>query len=101
MLALKKAKKAKKKRKEKRIVPLKKKIKHSAEFVVTSRSRLSTGGHDGLRNGVYVGDKATMYLFDLSAASDQFLWTKMFCPLHFVNAEPQKAKNSPCSCKLM
>lgn len=63
--------------------------------------KLTTRGHAGLQNGVYVLDKATMYLFDLSAGSDQFLWTNMFCPLHFVSVEAHKVKKSPCSCQWM
>lgn len=52
--------------------PTEKKVKHSADRVVRSGSKLARGGHAGLLNGVYVVGKATMSLFDLSAGSDQF-----------------------------
>lgn len=39
-------------------------------------------------------EKATM---DLSAGTDRFSWTNMFCPLRFVNAEPHKVKKKNLS----
>lgn len=81
----------------KKIVPLKK-IKPSADHVVTSGSKWL---HADQQNGVNVVEKATMHLFDLFARSDQFLWTNMFCRLHFVNVEPCKVKKAPCNCQWM
>lgn len=63
--------------------------------MVTAGSKLTHAGHAGLQNSWCVVGKATMYLFDLSAGPDQFLWTIMFCPLNLVNVEPHEVKSLP------